>query len=268
MGLLDTSLLRELLEKGTNPNNYTGRVDSFVTRQQLTDSINQSLFDVELNPTNFNNFFGENRDVTDPSKTATGQLSEFISKAEYNLFNRFRVYINGPDLSQFGYPKTGLWEGLTNCAESVLLPRKALNAIPYQLNSLPLLPLPISLAYGDNTLLVTFRVNRNYAERNVFMKWQDLIYPTIQTLNPNVRKNSVALEANSGLNYYDVYAKNFTISVASLNTQGQTTMLTKFYGVYPLSVEGMEYNWSNSEYVKQNITFSFYKFHTVAVDKA
>jgi hypothetical protein len=267
MGLLDTSLLRELLEKGTNPNNYAGRVDSFVTRKQLNDSINNSLFDVEINPTNFSNLFGENRDVTDPSRTATGQLSEFISKAEYTLFNRFKVYINGPDLSQFGYPKTGLWEELTNCAEVVSMPRKSFEAIPYQLNSLPVLPLPIMMNY-DNVLLITFRVNRNYAQRNLFLKWQELIYPSIQTLNPNVKKDNVALDANSGFNYYDVYAKNFTITVTSLNTQGQTTMLTKFYGVYPLSVEGMEYNWSNSEYVKQNVNFSFYKFHTVAVDKA
>lgn len=267
MGLLDTSVLRDLLERGQNPNLFPNATDTFIAKKELDDALDRSKIDVETNPLNFNNFFGINRNLNDPNLTASGQLAEFISKAEYNLFNRFKVYINGPDLSQFGFAKTGLWEKLTNCAEVVMMPRKSFSAIPYQLNSLPLLPLPIQLNY-DNVLLITFRVNRNYAERNLFMKWQELVYPTIQTLNPNYRRESIALNANSGFNYYDVYAKNFSITVTSLNTQGQSTMLTKFYGVYPLSVEGMEYNWSNSEYVKQNVNFSFYKFHTVAVDEA
>jgi hypothetical protein len=260
MGLFESIALRNLKDKNTNPDNFTNVVDNFVGKRNLDTFSNTGILG-ETNPTNFNDFFSTNR-----GEKQTGQLSEFISKAEYTLFNRFKVYVNGPDLSQFGYPRTGLWDELTNCAEAVMMPRKSFNAIPYQINSQPVLPLPVQLSY-DNVLLITFRVNRNYAERNVFLKWQELIYPTVKTLNPNVIRETNTLDPNVGFNYYDVYAKNFTITVTSLNTQGQSTMLTKFYGVYPLSVEGMEYNWSNSEYVKQNVNFSFYKFHTVSVSK-
>lgn len=260
MGLFETITLRNLNNKNTNPDNLTGITDTFVGKKNLDGILGSSILG-ETNPLNFNNYFSENR-----GQTKKNQLTEFISKAEYTLFNRFKVYINGPDLSQFGYPINGLWEELTNCAETVMLPRKSFNAIPYQINSQPVLPLPVQLSY-DNVLMLTFRVNRNYAQRNIFLKWQELIYPTVTTSNPNLIKEQILLDPNIGFNYYDAYAKDFTITVTSLNTQGQTTMLTKFYGVYPLSVEGMEYNWSNSEYVKQNVNFSFYKFHTVAVSK-
>lgn len=266
MGLLEPSTLRSILEKGGNPESYPNVTDPFEGKRELDDAL-RSAFDVETNPTNFSNFFSSSRNINDPSRLASGQLSEFISNAEYTLFNKFKVYINGPDLSQFGFSGARIWDMLTTCAETVELPTKSLQAIPYQINSLPVLPLPVLLNY-DNVLPITFRVHRDYAQRDIFLKWQELIYPTVKTLNPNLIKESTTLDPNTGLNYYDVYGKNYTISVNSLNNQGQTVMLTKFYGVYPVRVDSMVLDWSNSDYVKQSITFSFYKYHTVTAKEA
>lgn len=267
MGLLDTSFLKELLEKGTNPNLYPEATDTFIAKRELDDALRRSAFDVETNPTNFTNFFSSTRNINDPTRLASGQLSEFISNVEYTMFNKFKVYINGPDLSQFGFSKNRAWEIFTTCAESVDLPEKAFETIPYQLNSLPVLNLPILANYG-NSLNITFRVQRDYAQRDIFLKWQELIYPTLKTLNPNYIKESNILEANTGLNYYETYAKKYDITVTCLNNQGQTTMLTKFYGVYPVMVQAMTYDWANSDYVKQNVTFSYYKYHTITAREA
>lgn len=263
MALINTADLRQLLESRQNPNLYPDATDTFVAKRELDDALTRSRVDLETNPINFSDFFGSNRNVNDPAKLARGQLTEFISSVEYNLVNKFKVYINGPDLSQFNFPKNGVWESLTTSAERVDFPSKTIQATAYRMSSMPEIDLPFSLDYGRQ-LGITFRVSRDYAERNLFLKWQELIYPTVKTLNPYSDRNKKPyLEPNSGVNYYDVYAKNFTITVASLNTQGQSTMITKFYGIYPIRVESLILDWASTDYVRQNVMFSFYKFHTV-----
>jgi hypothetical protein len=262
MGLINTADLKQLLESRQNPNLFPDATDTFVAKKELDDALN-SRVDIETNPSNFSDFFGSNRNVNNPENLARGQLSDFISSVEYNLVNKFKVYINGPDLSQFNFPKNGVWQSLTTCAERVDMPGKMLQATSFRMSSLPEIDLPFSLDYGRQ-LAITFRVSRDYAERNLFLKWQELIYPTVRTLNPYSDRNvKPYIEPNSGVNYYDVYAKNFTITVASLNTQGQSNMITKFYGVYPIRVDGLIMDWAVSDYVRQTVMFSFYKSHTI-----
>lgn len=228
-------------------------------------SINRSLFYEEINQTTVSNFFKKgNRNISDPREIATGRLGSFLSETEYNLTNKFEVYIQGPNLADFGYPGDPyFWASFRYLAEAVELPRKSLNMNNYQLNALPITPIPFQLNY-ENILTITFRMQRNYAQRDAFLKWQELIAPSLRTPDYNkIKTDNNILEANSGVNYYDVYAKDFEISVATLNTQGQTNMLTKFYGVFPYSVEPLSYDWGSSEYVRQVVNFSFNKFHTV-----
>ena len=266
MPIYDTTSLKQLLESRQNPNLFPNATDTFEAKRELDDAL-RSKIDLETNPYNFSDFFGSNRPIKDSDNLAKGQLNEFISSVEYNLVNKFKVYINGPDLSQFGFPKNGVWESLTNSAERVEMPRKTIEAVPFRMSSLPVINLPYSIDYGTQ-LSISFRVNRSYAERNLFLKWHELIYPTTLTLNPNLRKDNMPfIQPNSGVNYYDVYGKNFTITVASLNTQGQSTMITKFYGVYPAAVDSLMLDWASTDYVQQGVSFSFYKFHTITASE-
>jgi len=258
MGLLDRSTIASILQRGGNPELYPNAVDTFEAKREL-DSALSSAIDIETNVTNFTNYFGSR-------VTPSGQLNDFIANAEYTMTNKFKVYIYGPDLTQFGF-KSNIWQDFTICAETVQFPGKSFDSVPYRLNAMPIIPLPISLNY-ENTVSINFRVHRNYAQRDAFLKWQELIYPSTNIKNPNKITNSVILEANSGFNYYDAYAKDFSIVVTSLNTQGQTLMVTKFYGVYPITVHGMTVDWGTADYVKQNITFAFYKMHTITGDEA
>lgn len=201
--------------------------------------------------------------INDPREVPRANLAGFLASVEYNLTNKFEIYINGPLLGEYDYePDLRFWDRFRYSAESVELPRKSLNLTNYQLNALNVTPLPYQVSY-DNVLQIVFRVSRNYMERDAFLKWQELIYPTTLANNRNyIKEGNARIQPNSGLNYYDVYAEPFDISVASLNNRGQTMMLTKFFGVYPFSVEPITYDWGASEYVRQIVNFSFNKFFT------
>jgi len=157
--------------------------------------------------------------------------------------NRFFATVFPPTLDSALsklYQRDG--KGFRFVCEQSGLPAQSLFTIDYKINNLPLLKLPYTIDYG-NELNLTFRMSKEYLERKFFLQWQEFIF-----------------DINSGVAYYDEYTNTSSIILSQIDSQNRRVFNTQFIGVYPTNIGAIEYSWdADSNYVKQQVTFSFYR---------
>ena len=154
--------------------------------------------------------------------------------------NRFEVQITPP--TRGGYSSlnsSALLRHMTFVCEAVEIPSQNISTVESKINGLPVIPVPNFFSY-TNTLNLTFKLSQDYRERNMLLLWQDLVY-----------------KPGRGFSYYNDYIGS--IIVKPMDVQNKTYQEFIFRNCFPVTVQDLQYSWaSNNEYMKQNVTFSFF----------
>ena len=162
---------------------------------------------------------------------------------------------NKPQLRAFSSITNGIDYSLNLRCESIDFPGRSLQAIDghRQLG----FGTPVNVPYTASHLEVTatFLLSREFEEKEVFERWQDLIVGDYRRLNPNSQQTKF----NSG--YYDDIIKPCIMLIRQYDEMGVKMYEMELQEVYPRTINPITGNWAaGSEMHKLSVSFNYRHF--------